>query len=431
MGIYDELEAWATEKLPIWKSDALRRYCLNGKFTPQDYEELLVLVKQHHGVVVQEGLVVPEAMSAEHFPAEAGSNQKVTLSALHSLNNVGAIPCDQSLPFQRNGLTIVYGGNGAGKSGYARVLKQACRSRSPGTVYPNAYVTNFKSLRPSAKIKFELDGSEFEVDWEHQKPSHPALRSISVFDSDCARQYLQGKEVSAFQPIALTALQSLASDASQNLKSKINAEMASLKTDILEFEIIERGTEAGKSIHPITAATSLDKARGLAVLTESEAKEIEDLPLQINEANPIGKAEILEHGASRLDDLVESFKVAKNEVSNEKIQDVIKKHRDMIDAEEAELAASKILSGAETTELLSGTGQAAWATLFNAAKEFSLSAAYVDSDFPAIEGDAKCVLCQQELSEKAKSRMLRFNEYINDKASEAAQKFRKDWQDEK
>ncbi len=36
-------------------------------------------------------------------------------------------------------MTIIYGDNGMGKSGYARILKRACRARHPGEIEPNIY----------------------------------------------------------------------------------------------------------------------------------------------------------------------------------------------------------------------------------------------------------------------------------------------------
>jgi predicted ATPase len=45
--------------------------------------------------------------------------------ALRELIGVNALASDQRLSFGTPGLTIVYGDNGSGKSGYARVLKAA------------------------------------------------------------------------------------------------------------------------------------------------------------------------------------------------------------------------------------------------------------------------------------------------------------------
>ncbi|HIE1843061.1 TPA: hypothetical protein ACXJW0_005842 [Pseudomonas aeruginosa] len=135
MAIYQEVLTWA-DRLPPWRHDALRRLCVQGSWSEEDLGEILDLAKQHHGIASAfEPAPQPIRFAAEHFPAEANRDQVVVLRSLHTLTNVGKIPSDQALEFQALGLTIVYGGNGTGKSGYARVLKQACRARSPGAVY--------------------------------------------------------------------------------------------------------------------------------------------------------------------------------------------------------------------------------------------------------------------------------------------------------
>jgi ABC-type cobalamin/Fe3+-siderophores transport system ATPase subunit len=43
----------------------------------------------------------------------------------------------QTLAFAPAAITVVYGNNGAGKSGYARLLKRICRARHSEVMLPN------------------------------------------------------------------------------------------------------------------------------------------------------------------------------------------------------------------------------------------------------------------------------------------------------
>ena len=54
--------------------------------------------------------------------------------------NVNALAENQELPFSPQGMTIIYGNNGAGKSGYVKILKAACRAR--GTKEDNEILQN-------------------------------------------------------------------------------------------------------------------------------------------------------------------------------------------------------------------------------------------------------------------------------------------------
>ena len=429
MAIYEEMLAWA-DRLPPWRQDALRRLCIQGGWSEEDLNEIVDLAKQHHGIssaIEPMPQVIPFAV--DHFPAEANQDRTVALTALHTFLNVGKIPSDQALGFQSQGLTIAYGGNGTGKSSYARVLKQACRARSPGTVYANAYDPNFQQLTPSATIDFELDGTPDQAIWSSERGhiSRPELRGISVFDGDCARHYLQAMEAATFQPLALTYLQQLANGLNQTLRPGLQAEISGLAVDVTPFNVIPADTEAGRAVHPISAATDLARARTLATLNQNEHAELARLPQEISEADPSAKATILDNAATRVDELADSIAAA-NVVSDDAIDAMLSEHRKLLDAEGAERAASALLQAEDATPMLAGTGQGAWALLFSAAREYSISAAFPGQAFPVTEDGAVCVLCQQELTPAAKDRLQRFDRYVRDTASEAAQAARNAWQ---
>jgi energy-coupling factor transporter ATP-binding protein EcfA2 len=429
MAIYEEVLAWSG-RLPIWRQDALRRLCVHGPWSDQDLDELLDLAKQQHGVASGlEPAIEPAPFAEEHFPAEATDGARVTLTSLHTLNNVGRIPGDQVLEFAAQGLTIAYGGNGTGKSGYARVLKQACRARSPGAVYPNAYDPQFQQLTPSASLTFLIDDEPHEANWSGRR-GHVApapLRAIAVFDGDCARHYLQTREVAAFQPVALIQLQQLASGLNQALRPRLQAEINGLAVNIAPFNVIPVDTEAGRALHPVSTRTDLDQVRRLANLSPDETQELARLPQEIAEADPTSKATVLENAATRVDELVSAVEAA-NVVSDELLDAKHSAYLTLRDAEIAERAAAALLQSEDPEQLLPGTGQGPWALLFSAAREFSTRAAYVANAFPVTGDGAQCLLCQQELSPVAKERLQRFDRFVRDSASATAQQARTRWQ---
>ncbi|MBL0029121.1 MAG: AAA family ATPase [Rhodanobacteraceae bacterium] len=302
--------------------------------------------------------------------------------------------------------------------------------KSPGTVYANAFDPNFQQLTPSATITFELDGTPCQALWrgQHGHVVRNELRGISVFDGDCARHYLQTRETATFQPVALTHLQQLAHGLNQALRPRIQAEIAGLTIDITLFNVIPADTDAGRAVHPISATTDVVRARALAALSRDEQSELSGLPQEISEADPTAKATLLENAASRVDELAHAIATAASAVSDDAIDMAQSAHRRLLDAEEAERAASALLQEGDATTLLPGTGQGHWALLFNAAREYSTAAAYPQQAFPVVDEGAHCVLCQQELGPAAKTRLQRFDRFVKDSASEVAQAARNAWQ---
>ena len=87
-----------------------------------DFGELTALCKDN---------ALPGNPLAEgHISARQTGAPAVSLKSMRGVQNVNALVEDQSLTFIPKGVTIIYGDNGAGKSGYVRVLKRACRART-------------------------------------------------------------------------------------------------------------------------------------------------------------------------------------------------------------------------------------------------------------------------------------------------------------
>lgn len=429
MGIYDEMFQWSAQKLTAWRQDGLRRLTTKGELTEADYDDLYELAKREHGLP-SDHLDRALPFDPSHFPAEPQAEHRITLSSINLVENVGRIPGDQTLPFGTTGLTVIYGGNGAGKSGYARILKQACRARTPGAVFADAFSPNYAELIPSARINFHVNGQADMVKWIARQPSHNLLRSISVFDSECANHYLRSSEAARLQPAALTNLQHLATDVARQLTAKCDTDLRNLRTDATLFDEIPPGTEAGDSFRPLSSKTDLTRAKALAIVTEEEQAELEKLPKEITDANSAVKAELLEGSAATLDQIISAFNETHDKVSDEAVANLQAARNRLRDAETAEKTAAALLENEETDKLLSGTGERVWSMLFSAAREFSTNAAYLDAEFPVVNAGARCVLCQQELDENAKSRLARFNEFVKDSASANAQKLRNSWKND-
>ncbi|MFG6439769.1 hypothetical protein [Roseateles sp. LKC17W] len=118
MQIIQSIAAWAAQQ-PAWIDDAVRRLVAGG-LTPQDFQELSALAKAEHGLPGPKGRVAVR-LDPKTLPAAAQDGVDVSLAAVRSPQNLNAIDPNQALTFQATGLTIVYGHNGAGKSGYRRM----------------------------------------------------------------------------------------------------------------------------------------------------------------------------------------------------------------------------------------------------------------------------------------------------------------------
>src|SRR3990172_8850321 len=122
--VLGEILKWSEER-PGWQRDALRRLFTTGDITPADLADLVDLCKAAHGLSNSR---TPQGLGKEHLAIKGGPTDPVSLVSVTHLRGVNALAPEQTITFGEN-LTIVYGRNTAGKSGYTRILKRACRSR--------------------------------------------------------------------------------------------------------------------------------------------------------------------------------------------------------------------------------------------------------------------------------------------------------------
>lgn len=144
---------WSKDR-PLWQRDALRRIIANGRLTDADIGELVDLCKQGKGAPVGALKAVP--LEKAHLPANPGQTAAVSLLSIADVTGVNNLAAGQTLGLEPNGITIIYGDNGAGKSGYARILKRAWRrspARPPRTARPPARLHDAPPVdRPAAAL---------------------------------------------------------------------------------------------------------------------------------------------------------------------------------------------------------------------------------------------------------------------------------------
>ena len=123
---------------------------------------------------------------------------------------------------------MVYGDNGAGKSGYARILKRACRARHFGQILSNIYAPPTADP-PSATIVFGVGGVEQPPEsWKDAEHPHSVLSAVSVFDRECAAIHIDGKNEVAFRPFGLDVPDELANTC-QRVKEALTDEQKVLE----------------------------------------------------------------------------------------------------------------------------------------------------------------------------------------------------------
>ena len=415
MSILQEILGW-TQGLSPWQSDAVARLLAKPTLTTEDLDDLYALLKVAHGISDPKDRK-PKPLTADQIPAPVKVTTHVELRAMKNLRHVNAIAENQHLPFSAAGMTVIYGDNGSGKSGYSRVLKRACRARDQmEAIHPNAHLPTGKAGMAEAAFEIAVDGVAQDVQWTHGKAAPAALSSFAIFDSRCARAYLDSEDDFSYVPYGLDVFEGLAKVCKQ-LKTLIETEHAQSAADLTAFAPLQGDTLVGKLIASLSAKTTKAQIDALATLTPEELAQHGTLDKGLKENNPKEKAVQLRLRARRV------AAIAINATNKGALvdQSVVAKLKGLADAYRSAQAAAALAAKQfkEGENLLPGTGGEAWRELFDAARKFAVES-HPDKAFPELGAGAPCPLCQQPLAEGA-ARLQRFEAFIQQEAEKTSQ----------
>ena len=144
MTVLAEILSWSKTR-PKWQQDALRRIVQGVELDARQIDELTSMSMQECSATTNADVMPCTPLSEEHIAGLTATSETVVLRAIGNLKNVNALASGHTLQFAESGITVIYGDNGAGKSGY----------RTPPLTFHllSHYPINSCRTRPSPAIK--------------------------------------------------------------------------------------------------------------------------------------------------------------------------------------------------------------------------------------------------------------------------------------
>lgn len=403
--LMDILE-WSSSQT-VWQRDALRRLITTGNLNESDLEELAALCKATHGLAKRRKSI---PLEEHHLPRRGAGIHAVKLNTLIHHRGVNALAIEQNIEFGP-ALTIVYGANASGKSGYTRILKQACRARGAEEILGNVLAMSAPG-RPSATIRFEVDHVEQKFEWHDQEETHDALGHVSVFDTQCAAVYIREKTDVAFRPFGLDLFDKL-SNACEAIRKALDKERKALMACQVDLPDLPEGTTAYELMSSITSLTKPEEVEKLSMLSDTEKEQLSETRKQLyydlQAEDSTKAARELTLRAKRLDTSSSKLMKLDEVLTNNAVKSLFEERDSM---EKARGTADELRGKTFPPNLLKGTGSTLWRELWEAARRFSTGEAYPDGQFPVTGDGARCILCQQGIGHDATERLKQFEEFF-------------------
>ncbi len=411
--IWDEFNSWGGS-LADWQRYIISYGVRDGTLSDERIEEAYRLFLRDRGLDDGDEELAHVPISVTGRATVEGT--PLTLRAIKSLQNVNAIPETSQVPFGPQ-LTIIYGHNGAGKSGFARVLSCACFSRSSPQIFCNIY--NDDAPDTPATAQFVVNrGNGFDEDIAFTDgDEHDDLKRVSVFDSSVARVHLTKENELGFQPAGFDVFDEafrVVGLLTQKLEADANAKTRPNKFDKL---FADSGSVAVK-IATLSAKSDVAEFRLLATFGDAEEKRLDEVARQEKEIlvkSPVETLKALATAKADIEALQTKYSVLVSGLGNGACEEA----RGILDVHKAALLDA-VKAGSETVShpQLNQTGSAHWDGFVLASRELGQTEG---ETYPS-EGDP-CLLCHRPLdapSASLISRMWGFLDHEERKEAVAA-----------
>lgn len=358
---------------------------------------------------------------AINYNATAGDYKPdLLLTKLENLEGVNALTENQTIVFSPN-LTIIYGANGSGKSGYARLLKKAFYSKAPEDILQNIHLENgHKSLN----AKFTFKSNNANIPLSYSQKDNAEFGQFAVFDGKGLFKQLAEKNEFEFRPAGLNFFAEY-TNAVIRVEQKLNTDIATKNSGNTADDLsalFDGESEIKAIVQNLNALTNIDNLKKHTPFSDEDKAEKEKIQKKHDELLLASKGK--EKELKNLEAIKKQL--GENKTSIETLNkyfegDYLTKIKDAINDCITKTAAAKA-EGIENfkTNKIEGIGTEEWRNFIVATEAFAKKQKSENEVYP--ENGDNCILCQQPLSEDAEKLITNYRQFIKSVAERSANK---------
>lgn len=342
-------------------------------------------------------------------PTYTPQSKQLELVSLSEITGVNKLAKNQIIDFSPN-ITVIYGENGTGKTGYGRILKALGFSYDRGNkIYSNI----FGDTEPqTAKIKYKTNDIEDTFNWDGSNRNDD-LESVSVFNNNCVQISLDGSRQLIVSPIGFHLFNLVSSELGE-LDSLFRAKKKEYPVEINWIENLNDGTPQQQFINNLSNDSSEEKLNELSNFGEDQLKELKVKETQLSKLNK----DLLQNEIRALKSQISELNTIIGKVNQNKTVLNADTWKKLIDTNKA-ISELEKKTQKGITEIAKSEGIEFYET--NEFKSFlSAAEAYIKKidkkEYP--QEDDVCVYCRQTLEKDAKELLANYRRLLNDKTEE-------------
>jgi energy-coupling factor transporter ATP-binding protein EcfA2 len=351
---------------------------------------------------------ISEVPDLSKFQVAKTVTNQVRLQSVGEIKGIDKLNPRKPLDFGTSNFGVVYGRNGSGKSGYARIIKRVC-GKSTELLKHNVYMD--APVAQTCSIKFLIDENEQTQVWDAKGDKIDALSVIDIFDGSVGEFYLQQERESTYTPQEMVIFTNLVS-----VCEKVTLFLETEKTKLVQKLPIPPQnfimTDIMKQYQGLQYDIKQNAVNVLTIFNIEEEQKINTLRERLSLTDPAAEAKKRREIKRQIENIKTGIETSLLITSKDFIENLQRLLSAATQKRQAVNEGAKVLTDVSKLE---GVGQETWKALWEAARTYSTTSAYKGNSFPFIEDKARCVLCHQELSEEAKKRVQSFEEFVQGK----------------
>jgi energy-coupling factor transporter ATP-binding protein EcfA2 len=394
MDIQKNITDWL-KTLKGWQTELAYRI-LTKKIEDADINDIISMAKSN------------SKFEKKDFPnfINSKNEKQIRLISFESIQNIENLAPRNPLKFEKDkNLTVVYGSNGSGKSGYTKIIKKISGKPRAINLKSNVFKPN-----PNGKcvIKYSIDGVEQEKEWNINDSQILDLRTVDVFDTTTGNSYVDEENTITYTPRFLKLFTALSHYYSK-IQEKLEQEKLNLTKTLPNLPNEYALTDIANVYNNLKKEYTEQQLANILLWDNEKEQARLDIEKRLKEKDSIKSATEIRKQKLEIDKIVKEISDAYSQINAEAKKEITALKNDAISKRKISKDSAQVI--ANKSQLI-GVGSQVWKSLWEAARVFSLQEAYKNTDYPNIDNEARCVLCHQPLNNDAKERLLSFETFV-------------------
>jgi energy-coupling factor transporter ATP-binding protein EcfA2 len=350
-------------------------------------------------------------------PTFAPTSKNIKLKSLSEVKGVNKLAENQEILFSEN-VTVIYGENGTGKTGYGRILKSLGFSyETQNIIHSNIYAS---AITKSACIKYTADNNPETFNWDGST-SNSDLETISVFNNNCVQISLSDGRELIVSPIGFHLFNLVSSELTE-LTNILNTTIGNHPTQLAWNVNLKQGTPQFSFISTLKANSTEQNLTLISEFKPEPEQVIIDKEKELKDLNKsLLENELKSYNAqiSEINSLTLKIQTAEKKITSKSWQDLINFNTQIAELEK------KTQKGIKEVAEANGIN-------FYQTKEFQSFIKSAEQYIKLLEKpnypndkDEICVYCRQPLeTDETKTLLANYRQLLNDTTQEELKKLK-------